>query len=85
MNKLYRYLKARCITQVGFAKMIGSTPANLNRILSGKGLPSVTLAYKIEKASGGAIKMKDWVIEEPKATKVLGKKTISHAFMNKKN
>jgi transcriptional regulator with XRE-family HTH domain len=63
VNKLERYLKHNCITQRGFAKKIGTTPNNLGLLVKGKSSPSIRLAFKIEKATGGLVTLYDWVTE----------------------
>lgn len=64
MNKLKTYLKISKNSQREFAEMIGTTPNNLNSLINGKSLPSLKLAYEIEKMTGGLVKMHDWLIED---------------------
>jgi DNA-binding XRE family transcriptional regulator len=64
MNKLEKYLKYHCISQRGFAKKLGTTPANLGVLVKGKTTPSLKLAYRIEKMTGGLVKVYDWVPDE---------------------
>ncbi len=66
MNKLEKYLKHRSITQRGFAIKIGTTPNNLNSLIHGKSMPSLRLAYEIEKKTGGLVTMYDWIPDELK-------------------
>lgn len=64
VNKLEKYLKHNCISQRGFAKKLATTPNNLNRLVQGKGSPSIRMAYKIEKLTGGLVNLYDWVLDE---------------------
>ncbi len=64
MNKLEKYLKHNDISQRGFAKKIGTTPNNLNLLVKGKSTPTIKLAHKIEKRTGGLVTLYDWVKEE---------------------
>lgn len=66
VNKLEKYLKHRCISQRGFAKKIGTTPNNLNRLIKGKSSPSMRLAYEIERQTGGLVTLYDWIPDEVK-------------------
>lgn len=66
MNKLEKYLKHRTISQRGFAKKIGTTPNNLSSLIRGKSNPSLRLAYKIEKMTGGLVTLYDWLSKEDK-------------------
>ena len=64
MNKLGKYLKHRGISQRRFAERAGTTPTNLNSLIKGNSLPSLRLAYEIEKKTGGLVSMYDWIPEE---------------------
>lgn len=66
MNKLQKYLKNKGISQIDFAKKIGTAPNNLNLIVNGKSIPGLTLAYEIEKMTGGVITLYDWLPDESK-------------------
>lgn len=66
MNKLEKYLKHRSISQCGFAKKIGTTPNNLSSLIRGKSMPSLRLAYEIEKKTGGLVTLYDWIPEDAK-------------------
>lgn len=66
MNKLEKYLKHRSISQRGFAKKIGTTPNNLSSLIRGKSMPSLRLAYEIEKKTGGLVTLYDWIPEDAK-------------------
>lgn len=70
MNKLEKYLKHRGISQRGFAKKIGTTPNNLSSLIRGNSLPSLRLAYEIEKKTGGLVTLYDWIPEEYKKVDV---------------
>jgi transcriptional regulator with XRE-family HTH domain len=66
LNKLEKYLKHRSISQRGFAMKIGTTPNNLSSLIRGKSMPSLRLAYEIEKKTGGLVTLYDWIPEEYK-------------------
>jgi len=66
VNKLEKYLKHHSITQRGFAKKIGTTPNNLSSLIKGKSMPSLRLAYEIEKKTGGLVTLYDWLPYEDK-------------------
>jgi len=63
LNKLGKYLKHHNISQRGFANKIGTTPNNLCSLIHGKHLPSLRLAYEIEKKTGGLVTLYDWIDE----------------------
>lgn len=71
MTKLDKYLKHRCISQRGFAQKVGTTPNNLNLLVRGKSTPSIRLANKIEKNTGGLVTLYDWLTEDDKKYKPL--------------
>lgn len=66
MNKLEKYLKHRSVSQRGFAKKIGTSPNNLSSLIRGKSMPSLLLAYEIEKKTGGLVTLYDWIPEDVK-------------------
>lgn len=66
MNKLQKYLKNKGISQLDFAKKIGTAHNNLNLIVNGKSIPGLKLAYEIEKMTGGVITLYDWLPDESK-------------------
>lgn len=66
MNKLEKYLKHKSVSQRGFAKKIGTTPNNLSSLIRGKSMPSLRLAYEIEKKTGGLVTVYDWIPEDAK-------------------
>lgn len=64
MTKLGKYLKLSNTTQRGFAEKIGTTPNNLGLLAAGKSTPTLKLAYKIERATGGLVTLYDWLTAE---------------------
>ena len=66
MNKaLDQYLHENRITQTEFAERIGVTPGRVHQLLNGKdGRPSLWLAGRIEKATGGAVTFTDWLQDQ---------------------
>jgi len=66
VNKLAKYLKHINKTQREFANEIGTTPNNLSSLIKGKSMPSLRLAYEIEKKTGGLVTVYDWIPENDK-------------------
>lgn len=66
MNKLEKYLKHRGISQKKFAEKIGSTANNLSLLIRGKTVPTLRMAYEIEKKTGGLVTLYDWIPEDAK-------------------
>lgn len=63
--KLETYLKTKSITRTDFAGLIGTTQASVSRYVSGERRPSIEMIDKIEKATKGKVKMRDWFKEVP--------------------
>ena len=63
--KLETYLKSKSITRTDFAGLIGTTQASVSRYVSGERRPSIEMIDKIEKATKGKVKMRDWFKEVP--------------------
>ncbi len=63
--KLETYLKTKSITRTDFAGLIGTTQASVSRYVSGERRPSIEMIDKIEKATRGKVKMRDWFKEVP--------------------
>lgn len=61
MQKLITYLRENQITQSTFAGRIGITQAALSRMLSGRIVPSLETAVKIQRETGGAVGADEWV------------------------
>lgn len=66
MNKLEKYLKHRGISQKKFAEKIGSNANNLSLLIRGKTIPTLRMAYEIEKKTGGLVTLYDWLPEDAK-------------------
>ncbi len=61
MKKLSEYLKETGQTYRQFASKVPMSPSFLSELLSeGRKSPSVDLALKIQKATGGAVEITDW-------------------------
>lgn len=67
MEHLAHYLADNGIAQRSFAVRVGCSPSYLSDILSGRRLPGLGLAARIERATGGAVKAVSWVPEEDAA------------------
>lgn len=66
MHPLAIYLRDRNITQAGFAELIGVSQASVSKLLRGANQPSLDLAFRIERATGGAVPAGVWVGRDPK-------------------
>jgi len=64
--KLSEYLKKNKITQVAFAKRVGTSGPHINRISKGM-TPSITLMKRIEKATNRKVKIEDLINKEPRS------------------
>lgn len=61
MHKLADYLARKNITGREFADKIDAHPSTVSRILSGNLTPTIDLACRIKAATGGLIKVEDWL------------------------
>ena len=57
---LETYLKTAGLTQTAFASRVGVKHPTINRLVKGRALPSLRLAFLIEHASGGIVKATSW-------------------------
>jgi hypothetical protein len=69
MNKLREFLDRNGIKYRSFAKIIKTSPFTLHGILNDIRLPTLTMAYEIEKKTMGAVTLYDWVLDINKAKK----------------
>ena len=80
MNKFAEWLKNNDKKQRGVADKLGISASTLHDILRKGQMPSLKLAYEIEKYTKGAITMYDWVdqpVEEMKAvTNIIAKTKV---------
>ena len=60
MSKLSKYLKEAKISQTDFAGKVGISRSHLCEILSGEKSPSLDVAKKISKGTGGSVRVSDW-------------------------
>lgn len=58
-NPLVVYLEANGIKRIDFAKTLGTTRARVTQICQ-DGVSSISLAAKIELATGGAVRIEHW-------------------------
>ncbi len=65
MTALQEYLAASAITQGEFAERVGVKQATISRLCNGAIGPSLELAARIERATGGAVTAISWVAEAP--------------------
>lgn len=69
MKKLTDYLKIKHIKQRGFAEDIGISTSSLHEILRLGKIPTLKVAYEIEKFTEGHITLYDWVDQRLKIPK----------------
>jgi len=69
MKKLCEWLEKKCIKQKGFAKEIGISTSSLHQILRLGQVPSLRVAYEIEKFTQGDITLYDWIDQRVEAGK----------------
>lgn len=60
MQTLSQYLKTEKIRQTEFAEMIGTTQGTVSRLCSGTQNPTLDLAQRVEKATGGQVPIVAW-------------------------
>ena len=58
---LTKWLDDAPITRAEFARRCEYDPSNLNKLLKGTIKPSLEMAFKIERETGGAISASGWV------------------------
>lgn len=60
-QKLARYLERQKITLRQFSAQIGSDYGTIGRYIREERLPRIDAAIKIQDATGGYVKIRDWV------------------------
>ena len=58
MEKLQSYLAGK--PKAAFAREVGIAPAYLSQLLAGTKTPSLSLMYRIEQVTGGAVTRMHW-------------------------
>lgn len=61
MEQLSQYLRKHRIRQMDFAEAVGVTQGVISRLVSGTVKPSLDLAVRIERATGGVVPVHAWV------------------------
>lgn len=65
MEQLASYLESHNLTQAAFAERVGATQPYISKLLSGgRTHPSIALALRIERVTGGAVPITAWVHRE---------------------
>ncbi|MDS1138603.1 helix-turn-helix transcriptional regulator [Nitratireductor indicus] len=62
--KLETYLQSKDLKPTTFAAKVGVYPSTITRILRGERSPSLELVMKIERATKGKVKPRDWFSDE---------------------
>lgn len=60
MTKLDQYLSDQRIRQADFARLLEVRQATVSRLAAGQQLPSLRLAIRIERVTGGAVPANSW-------------------------
>lgn len=58
---LREFLEQSGQTQAKLARRLGISTAHMSELLSGRKMPSLTLAYRIERLTNGAVPVSAWV------------------------
>jgi transcriptional regulator with XRE-family HTH domain len=61
MNPIVKYLEATEISQAQFARLTGTREGQVSAWVRGTRKPSLAEAFRLEKATGGAIPAASWV------------------------
>jgi DNA-binding XRE family transcriptional regulator len=61
MQKLVLYLSNMKMRQADFAARVGASQPTISKLLSGDALPSLELAVRIERETGGEVCASDWI------------------------
>lgn len=61
MNALETYLSSNRIRQADFAARVGATQGTISRLVKRSALPSLELAARIERETGGAVLAVSWI------------------------
>jgi len=69
-KRIREYLEKREMTQEGMATALGTTPANLSRIINGIQKPAIDLAVRIKDATNGYVMPEDFVKEDTPPSKM---------------
>jgi transcriptional regulator with XRE-family HTH domain len=59
--KLNEWLAREGMLQRAFAEKVGANPSTISLILSGMRNPSLDLAVRIEEATKGRVKVREWI------------------------
>ena len=68
MSKLQTYLHQTGVSGVAFARRIGVAPSHLYEMMHFKKVPSLALAYRIERATDGLVPMQSFIEDAPEGT-----------------
>jgi transcriptional regulator with XRE-family HTH domain len=75
MLTLHQYIKRTKQTYASFAEALGLKGNYLSEIANYKRTPSLLVAYKIMKATGGAFPMHHWVENNPELSRLAMQKS----------
>ncbi|MFB9223554.1 helix-turn-helix domain-containing protein [Paracoccus cavernae] len=65
MQTLKSYLQSSKVTQAEFAASVAVKQGTVSKLISGRILPSLKLAQRIDAATGGRVPVGSWVIGAP--------------------
>lgn len=69
MTKLRAYLADARTTQAQLAGIVGVSKGYMSQLVSGPKTPSLEIAVKIEAATDGKVRPRDWVESTPEVAK----------------
>lgn len=61
MGKLETYLTTHAVRQHEFATIVGVSQATVSKLINGSVQPSLDLAVRIQRATGGAVPADSWI------------------------
>lgn len=77
MTRLANYLKDKRIKQKDFAETIGVSEGYLSQMCKGTHSPSLSMAIRIEDATGGAVAVRDLLPTNHPELGLLGEKEVA--------
>jgi transcriptional regulator with XRE-family HTH domain len=86
-RRLRGYLSAQRLSTVEFAGLVGANRSQVFRLVTDERGPSIELAARIEKATGGKVRSVDWTVPAPGARKaparVVARSPLDHQQSSK--
>jgi transcriptional regulator with XRE-family HTH domain len=83
-ERLRRYLSAQRLSTIEFAGLVGANRSQVFRLVTDERSPSIKLAARIEKATGGKVRSVDWTVPAPSARKAPAR-VVARSTLNDKH